>query len=403
MRQFLFLIPVLACPLGCTHWRQGTIQPTELDPGLQAHAPPLVKPLQLANLGAPTHPRYMIQPGDLLDVSVMNLAGENQASTIPARVANDGTICLPLVGPVPVAYLTVPEAEGEIFAAYDEGAMLHLPQVSVNVHESRKVRVFLLGAVKNPGQYELAGNESDLLSALMAAGGLTNDADPIIEVRRRITSRRPALPRGPHLLPAGHEQAPPPDETDDADPDAGTTAGAQRKGSPYGTYAVLDDKVVRPAAAPGSPVTLIRFDLNEEQGKSMLSSGFTLKNGDTISVQERKTKPIYVMGMVNKPGDLSIPPDRAIRVLDAVGMAGGVDKITLPDKAVVIRQRPDDSGVVAIRIDLDKAKRELGENILLAPGDVVSVEETPASYARGIFREAFRLGLGVTAAPSYGF
>jgi polysaccharide export outer membrane protein len=114
-------------------------------------------------------------------------------------------------------------------------------------------------------------------------------------------------------------------------------------------------------------------------------------------------RPIYVVGMVNKPGDYTVPPDRAIRVLEAIGLAGGVDRASLPDKAVVIRQRPDQSDVVTIRIDLDRAKRDIRENILLVPGDMVSVEETPLSYARSVFRGAFRLGLGATVAPNYGF
>jgi len=80
-----------------------------------------------------------------------------------------------------------------------------------------------------------------------------------------------------------------------------------------------------------------------------------------------------------------------------------VDRASLPNKALIIRQRPDGSGVVTVRIDLDKAKRDNAENIRLMQGDTLSVEETPASFTRGLLRSAIRFGFGATVAPAYGF
>ena len=98
-----------------------------------------------------------------------------------------------------------------------------------------------------------------------------------------------------------------------------------------------------------------------------------------------------------------MPVDRDFRVLEAIGLAGGVDRASLPNKAIVTRQRPDGSGVIAVRIDLDKAKRDNSENIRLVQGDTVSVEETFASFSRGLLRNAVRFGLGATVTPNYGF
>ena len=91
-------------------------------------------------------------------------------------------------------------------------------------------------------------------------------------------------------------------------------------------------------------------------------------------------------------------------ITDRISMlAGGVDRASLPNKAIVTRQRPDGSGVIAVRIDLDKAKRDNSENIRLVQGDTVSVEETVASYMRGLLRGAVRLGVGASVSPVYGF
>src|SRR5262249_25121057 len=147
---------------------------------------------------------------------------------------------------------------------------------------------------------------------------------------------------------------------------------------------------------------VIHLDLTDESARQKLTQGFFLQNGDTITVEDRKTKPIYVMGMVNKPGEYPMPVDRDIRVLEAIGLAGGVDRASLPNKALVVRQRPDGDGIVAIRIDLNKAKKSNEENIRLMQGDTVSVEETPASFARGLLRNAVRVGLGANMNSTYG-
>ena len=148
---------------------------------------------------------------------------------------------------------------------------------------------------------------------------------------------------------------------------------------------------------------LVRLDLTNERAKQELAQGFHLKNGDAITIEDRKLRPIYVVGMVNKPGEYAIPVDRDIRLLEAIGLAGGVDRSSLPSRVLVIRQRADGSGVLTVRIDLNKAKVDNAENIRLMPGDTISVEETVASYMRSLLRGAVRFGVGATVTPAYGF
>jgi len=152
-----------------------------------------------------------------------------------------------------------------------------------------------------------------------------------------------------------------------------------------------------PASGEGS---FVRLDLTSERDKQRVTQGFRLQNGDTISIDDRKVKPIYVVGMVGKPGEYTLPVDRDLRVLEAVGLAGGVDRNSLPNKVLVIRQRPDGSGVVAVRLDLNDAKKDNNQNIRLMAGDTVSVEETAMSYTRGLLRGAVRFAVGASVSPS---
>jgi protein involved in polysaccharide export with SLBB domain len=436
---------------------------------VQAQAPTKLKTLQLAALGTPTRSDYQVHPGDLLEVTISDLVGENQFYPLPVRVLEDGSVRLPLIGPVNVAGLTFPEAEQMIFASYSSQGLLKKPLVTVALKDTRKIRVFVLGAVTKPGQYELNAEESDLLSALVVAGGLTSEANPVIEVRRRTQvdrsakASKPAEPVEPtptpestvrravyaenpvrpaqvarqstasspyntvHYPPPGYQ----PQAEQEPTPPAVSVSFAsmdETASEPMPSFPVRAPKVQQVAAAetaseeptpkpsrgwaqrlvptPSTPANVdqvIHLDLTSETAKQNLSRGFHLQNGDTVTIEDRKTKPFYVVGMVNKPGEYPMPVDRDIRVLEAIGLAGGVDRASLPNKALIIRQRPDGSGVLAVRIDLDKAKRDNAENIRLMQGDTLSVEETAASFARGLLRNALRFGFGATVAPAYGF
>jgi polysaccharide biosynthesis/export protein len=429
MRNLVGILPTLILFTGCASWRMQTVTPDQIGAEMQASAPAKLRPLQLASLGAPVQSEFHIHPGDMLDVTVSDLIGENQYYPVPTRVLEDGTVRLPLVGAVTLAGLTIPGAEQAVFASYSSQGMLKKPQVTVALRETRKVRVYVLGAVNKPGLIELNATEADLLSALVSSGGLSQDAGTVVELRRRLASGSTPIPirkdRNVVQSSYGHMAEPLPAawvySAGAWRPDYNRVVRAGYSDSPY--HAVgnnaptpapvrkLHPSILRADATMGAgpvgptPVDsqLIRLDLTNEQDKQRVTQGFRLENGDTISIDDRKVKPIYVIGMVGKPGEYPLPVDRDLRVLEAIGLAGGVDRASLPDKALVIRQRPDGSGVVAIRVDVNAAKKDNNQNIRLMAGDTLSVEETVMSYTRGLLRGALRFGLGASVVPTAGF
>ena len=120
---------------------------------------------------------YRIGAKDLLEVKVYELPELNQT----VRVAEDGTITLAVIGPVPASGLTAQELEKKIAAILDEkytkGA-----HVTVIIREHQKIAV--LGAVGRPGLYEMAG-PTTLLQILSEAGGLTQQAGKEIHILRQ--------------------------------------------------------------------------------------------------------------------------------------------------------------------------------------------------------------------------
>jgi polysaccharide export outer membrane protein len=62
----------------------------------------------------------------------------------------------------------------------------------------------------------------------------------------------------------------------------------------------------------------------------------------------------------------------------------------------VIRQIPGESEPLVIKVSLAEAKGVGKGNLRLAPGDVVSVEQTPATVVLGALNNFVRFGLSGT-------
>ena len=78
------------------------------------------------------------------------------------------------------------------------------------------------------------------------------------------------------------------------------------------------------------------------------------------------------------------PLGKNMRLTDAIALAGGTSN-QLADKVFVIRRR-EGSEPMLVSVSLRKAKRDGSENMLLEPGDTVSIEQTPGT----VFLDAIR-------------
>lgn len=123
---------------------------------------------------------YRIGPKDLLDINVFGIDELNRT----VRVSEEGKITLPLLGEIEVEGLTKGELERKISQLLKEN-YLQNPQVTVFIREYQSKRVSVLGAVKNPGIYELLGRQT-LLQIIAQAGGFTNEAGQEIIIIREL-------------------------------------------------------------------------------------------------------------------------------------------------------------------------------------------------------------------------
>ncbi|MCF8111933.1 MAG: SLBB domain-containing protein [Desulfobacteraceae bacterium] len=120
----------------------------------------------------------VLGPGDLIEVKVF----EDEKLNAEVRISSRGWISLPLLGEVEIGGLTASGAETHIEERYEE-TYIKNPHVSIFVKEHYSQRVTVVGEVENPGTYD-SHTRQRLLDAIALAGGLTQDAGRIAQIRK---------------------------------------------------------------------------------------------------------------------------------------------------------------------------------------------------------------------------
>lgn len=121
---------------------------------------------------------YRVGAEDVLKITVLESPDLNQE----LRVSGAGEISLLLGGSLKVAALTTGQIERAIADRLKE-KYIRNPNVSVQVTEARSHTVSVLGAVKQPGVFEVRSAKS-VLDVLALAEGLADDAGDIILIVR---------------------------------------------------------------------------------------------------------------------------------------------------------------------------------------------------------------------------
>ena len=127
-----------------------------------------------AVIGIPADPgperTYRIGPYDLLKIDVFQVPDLSSQ----VRVDDKGLAVMPLIGAVQVGGLTPQEAEQTIANKLAE-QYLQNPQVRIFVSEYASQKVTVIGVVKKPGVFPVAGRTT-LMQAIALAGGLDDVA-----------------------------------------------------------------------------------------------------------------------------------------------------------------------------------------------------------------------------------
>lgn len=108
--------------------------------------------------------KYIIGPGDILDISVW----KNEALSKLVPVLPDGYIFFPLIGEVKAGGKNVSRFQKDL----EEKLIHYIPQPSLSVIVKQvNINIYIIGKVQHPGMFKLNAN-INVLQALTMAGGL---------------------------------------------------------------------------------------------------------------------------------------------------------------------------------------------------------------------------------------
>jgi polysaccharide export outer membrane protein len=264
---------------------------------------------------------YRIGPEDLLDISVFE-APELNCS---ARVSAGGEISMPLLGVVKAIDLTPRELETVLNELLRRSYMKD-PHVGVTVREMQSHTVSVVGAVKNPGVFQIRGSRS-LLEIISLAGGLEDDAGGTLQVLRG----------------------------------AGLPAKAQ------------------PAAESETTIEVSLKDLLNFHDPRFNVSVYP---GDIVKVNRAGI--VYVIGAVRKPGGFVVRNNENISALQALALAlaEGLTSTSAKSKARIIRTNPGTGERSEIPLDFGKIMASKVPDPILYPRDIIFV---PSSAAKSAF------------------
>jgi len=256
---------------------------------------------------------YVLGPGDEIFVRV---APSEDFNDEPTRIGGDGHVGLPLIGRVVAAGRTPAELERELGLKLER--FIRSPQVAVSVAEYRSQPVSVIGAVNDPGVRQTEGRKT-LVEMLSTAGGLREDAGNMVKI-----TRRPEW--GPIPLPGA-------------------------------------------APAPGGKGYVAEVRLEDVMEQNVL-----VRPHDVISVPRANL--VYVVGAVGEPGGFPLHEREAVSVLQALALAGGLEKHASAKKAKILRPVGEGKDRAEIAVNLKKVMAGKALDQPLGPEDILFVPES---------------------------
>lgn len=267
---------------------------------------------------------YVLGPEDVVDIDVFNVPELSRTT----RVANDGTIMLPLLGRVQAAGRTVQQLRQELESKWGK-TYLENPQVVVFVKEFHAQPVAVLGAVEKPGLYQITGPRT-LIEMLSMAGGL---------------AKRGTAP-------------------------AGRTVLITRKG---GFDSLEPVEGLRATGVDQIEIDLRRLLYSQDTGLNI-----EIRPSDTITVS--KADIVYVIGAVNRQGGYVLEDRPAITILQALAMAEGLKSSAAKKNARIIRA-PEGGSRTEIPVDVSKILKGQSGDMLLAANDILYIPDSTEKMA----------------------
>jgi polysaccharide export outer membrane protein len=328
---------------------------------------------------APTQENYVLGPGDTIDVVVYGEADLSRTVTIKP----DGSVSLPLLGEVKAAGKTTRQFADELARLYKK--YLKAPSITVTVRDFRVERIYILGQVARPGEYQLRP-AIGVMELLANAGGPTNRADlaKVVVIRGKTEAMQL------NLLEAFARNNNPDVKLLAGDvlfiPETDRRTVVLGQVNRPGAYELLQGQRVSDLVAAAGGVTsraatdkafIVR---GQEQIPVNLQkvlagdipSNLALQPGDMMVVPESQNR-IAVMGAVRSPGTFGLVEN--MKLVDAVAAAGGPNDRANIKQVTIVRVEDGKPKPISANLELALNGSDISQNLVLQNGDVVFVPE----------------------------
>ena len=109
--------------------------------------------------------------------------------------------------------------------------------------------------------------------------------------------------------------------------------------------------------------------------RQKLDKDYIINPQVTLMVLEYATQWVTVLGEVNRPGTVEIPPEGGLDVLGAIALAGGYTKIAAPNRITVRRQVNGQDQL--FRVDGKKLANDTTVKVFyVQPGDTITIGQS---------------------------
>lgn len=271
----------------------------------------------------PDQSGYVLGSGDLVTVRVMDV---EEISDKPVQIDTSGYVRLPLAGRLLAAGLTIEQFEAELVKRLKK--YLVRPDVSVSVATFRSQPVSIIGAVKTAGVYQVEG-EKTIIEVLSLAGGLDTSAGPTLTITRELQWGRIPL-----------------------------------KGA-------ADDPTGRFSVATVRLKSILEADNPQEN--------IAVKPHDVITVPRAQL--VYVIGEVQKAGGFPLSEREHITVLQALSLAGGLDRTAAPAHAKILRALPGKADRSEVAVDVKMILDGKATDFPMEPDDILFIPNSASKRA----------------------
>jgi polysaccharide biosynthesis/export protein len=284
---------------------------------------------------------YVLGPDDGISVNVVDVSELDAKALGVIRIDHQGNIRLPLAGRVHASGLTVEKLEKEIVTHLS--GVMNDPEVSVSVAEYRSHPVSVLGAVRNPGVYQVTGRKT-LFEVLSLAGGLNPDAGNTVKISRPVSAGRLPLPN----------------VTVDQ-------SGQFNIGQ-------LNVRKVMDAKSPEENIDVLPNDV------------ITVPKADLV----------YIVGAVHRSGGFPLAEKEQISVLQAVSLAEGLDRMAAAKSARILRQSTPGAERTELPINVQQILNGRARDVSLQANDILFIPTNAAkSVSIRVLEAALQAGTGV--------